>query len=1690
MRSKKSLKYFSLFSLFTLTLVSFIFVKEFNAATVGNDNRLHEFLAEASVGRFRTGYRYLEETKQPAYCLNYELPAPPRGSTITTTRPINNVNIENTLKYGYPSTYTESFTRFPDTTEGNVANFYVTQIVIWSYEQNWSLSFLESLVPQYDSRTPSINENDVKARIIQLRKYIDSLGGVATTPKARIEGGTTQDTTSNNGDTETPLRTVVIENVYGGTVNISTPGAPSGTRVVDENGNTITSFNISANTKNTTKKFKVVVPSSAKTFNPFKVQFSINGKVIDTMKYVPNDPGYQDLGVATVNGTLPAMAPPDYTVNSNITDGNLVITKTDDTSGASLQGAIFNVTGPNGYNRDFVTDGSGSATLTGIPAGTYTVTETKAPAGYILNSSAKTANVTAGNTTNLTVTNAKNKGTLVIVKQGSDGRKLEGAQFTVKQKSDGSTITTVTTDANGEARVGNLSRGTYIVEEIKAPEGYLLSNSNTQEVTFFADANDTATSRTVTFTNDKVKGTALLYKMDTETGDLLADATFKITGPDGYNVTKTTNADGVVTLANIVYGNYTIEEIQSPNGYVKGGPWNFSITENGKEIGIDLQNRPIRGDIKLYKTDEDNGEPVKGVEFRITGPNGYNVTEVTDDNGIITLSNVLYGNYHVVETRPAQGYLPATKEWDIMVEHDGQMHELRITNKPITADLKITKTNDDGSKTLAGSKFCVQSVNIPDQAGMKLYDQTEVTDINGEINLTGLRYGEYRITEVEPPEGYLRTTEPIRFTVDGTKNLIDVSVTNELILGNLEVLKTDRDTGEPLQGAKFRIQGVTEPNFREDITTKANGVATFTDLPYGRYTVQEIQAPTGYVLDNRIYEINLTTKGQTIHLEHTNKINEGRIEVIKTDRETKAELSNARFEVCDANGVKVSSLVTDKNGRATTGLLRYGHYTLRETKAPTGYLLNNKTYDIFVEEEGKTYTTPVENQVKKGKIRIVKTDGLDKTIKVPGIEFSVWLKGQDTDTEQPICKIVTDENGEAITPDLRYGEYVIKETNTTEAYYLNEDQWEVFIEEDGKVYTLRIVNQPVITKLKLTKTSDQTGKGLVNAKFQIWNTDTNQVVTFTDYDKENRPIPITTFTTDKEGCFSIPSELRYGNYKLVEVEAPTGFLPIADIQFSVNKQTPFIDKDGEMWLEFEATDEIIRGDLEFTKTSKDTEAVLPGVTFELVRVTNPEDHELGKVDEYVTNSEGKIVVTDLPYGEYYLKEIATLEGYALDETEIPFMIQEDGVKLDLSMDNRWIRGNVKLVKTDIDTNEKIEGVKFELYNHTGREFALVEEYVTDKNGEILIENLPYGKYQLIESETLENYVLDKTPIDFFIQEDGKTVELSMTNEKKKGDLQITKTDVATGELLPDAGFTIWAEDKKTEIIKGVTDENGVAYFKELPYGKYFYQEHNAPEGYVIDERLFPFEIKEDGEVVKAEMTNEMIKGTLELNKLDISTGELIPNAKFAISQNLGTNEEPKRGDIVKKGVTDENGIFIIEDLPYGKYVYEEIEAPEGYVLNDALMPFEIKDNGAIVKAEVPNEKIRGSLNILKVDAKTAKPLEGAYFEVYRKDDKDGENPIFKGTSDKNGKLTFENVEYGDYYVKEIRAPKGYDLKDIREKFSIEDNGEVIDTTFKNKQLPQKARLSKTGAVLSYGAIGLCTASLSGVVLMKRKSKKK
>ena len=380
--------------------------------------------------------------------------------------------------------------------------------------------------------------------------------------------------------------------------------------------------------------------------------------------------------------------------------------------------------------------------------------------------------------------------------------------------------------------------------------------------------------------------------------------------------------------------------------------------------------------------------------------------------------------------------------------------------------------------------------------------------------------------------------------------------------------------------------------------------------------------------------------------------------------------------------------------------------------------------------------------------------------------------------------------------------------------------------------------------------------------------------------------------------------------------------------------------------------------------------------------------------------------------------------------------------------------------------------------------------VTDINGEINLTGLRYGEYRITEIEPPEGYLRTTKPIKFTIDGTENLIEIPVTNELILGDLEVLKTDRDTGEPLQGAKFRIQGVTEPNFREDITTKADGIATFTDLPYGRYTVQEIQAPIGYVLDERLFPFEIKEDGEVIKAEMTNEMIKGTLELNKLDISTGELIPNAKFAISQNLGTNEEPKRGNIVKKGVTDKNGIFTIEDLPYGKYVYEEIEAPEGYVLNDALMPFEIKDKGAVIKAEVPNEKIRGSLNIFKVDAKTNKPLEGAYFGVYRKDDKDGENPIFKGTSDKNGKVTFENVEYGDYYVKEIRAPKGYNLKDVKEKFSIESNGESIDITFKNKQIPQKARLVKTGAVLSYGALGLCTASLSGVVLWKRKSKKK
>ncbi|MEW5207612.1 SpaA isopeptide-forming pilin-related protein [Bacillus cereus] len=322
-----------------------------------------------------------------------------------------------------------------------------------------------------------------------------------------------------------------------------------------------------------------------------------------------------------------------------------------------------------------------------------------------------------------------------------------------------------------------------------------------------------------------------------------------------------------------------------------------------------------------------------------------------------------------------------------------------------------------------------------------------------------------------------------------------------------------------------------------------------------------------------------------------------------------------------------------------------------------------------------------------------------------------------------------------------------------------------------------------------------------------------------------------TITTNEQGIASL-SSLEIGTYTLKEVKSPTGYV--------MNEQLQQIEvKTGEIARVTVQNNKVI-GNIEIKKLS-DSEKTLSKVEF---TVFTAEGKEITKT---TTNEQGIAQVKDLPYGKYYFVETKGVEGYLLNQTKYPFEIKEHGKTLTFTVENKEVKGNVQLLKVDGENpDKKLEGAVFVLQDSKGKK---ISEHKSDKNGLIEVKDLPFGAYSFVEKQAPTGYVLTKESIPFSISEQGKTIMLTAKNKHITGELEITKVDIADGNnKLPNAEFTIFNEQGK-EVAKGKTDENGIAKFK-LPYGKYTYKETFAPDGYLLNEEIFPFEIKEDGQIIK------------------------------------------------------------------------------------------------------------------------------------------------------------------------------------------------------------------------------------------------
>ena len=331
---------------------------------------------------------------------------------------------------------------------------------------------------------------------------------------------------------------------------------------------------------------------------------------------------------------------------------------------------------------------------------------------------------------------------------------------------------------------------------------------------------------------------------------------------------------------------------------------------------------------------------------------------------------------------------------------------------------------------------------------------------------------------------------------------------------------------------------------------------------------------------------------------------------------------------------------------------------------------------------------------------------------------------------------------------------------------------------------------------------------------------------------------------------------------------------------------------------------------------------LPGAVF---TVLNSGQEVMGTI---TANENGVAELGNLELGTYTVKEVKTGEVAVVE------------------MKNEQIKGNVQLLKVDQDGKKKLEGAVFILADAKGN---AIHEYTTDKDGLIKVDNLKYGEYQFIEKSSPVGYILVKEPIPFSIKESGKKIELIAKNTKAKGTIEITKVDVADGNnKLPSAEFTIY-DEQGTLVVKGKTNEQGIAKFEKLPVGKYTYKETLAPAGYVINEEAFSFEIKQDGEIIKHIVKDKKIEGSLEITKVDVADGNnKLPGAEFTIYN--------EKGEEVVKGKTNEQGIAKFEKLPAGAYTYKETLAPDGYLINEETFSFNIKEDGQIIKHTVQDKK--------------------------------------------------------------------------------------------------------------------------------------
>lgn len=1182
--------------------------------------------------------------------------------------------------------------------------------------------------------------------------------------------------------------------------------------------------------------------------------------------------------------------------------GNLELSKLN-TNGDLVDGAIFNVTGENGFNRD-VTVTNGKIKLEKLRKGTYYIKEKSSPTGYLLNTETYTAEVKPNQTTEQAIVNTEPTAEITVTKTNTNGDKVQGAKFqiianediynvarTVKHHSKGDVVATITTNSVGVASKSNLPLGKYKIKEIEVPTGYLL-NTEQKEVTLrYKDQNTNVIFGSVTVENTEPTGNLIIEKTDKETGN--------------KNRVDKKSHHGDATLKGTEYTLYAKESITNVAGTIK-------YFDKDEQIATFTFNEYGVASIKITN----NNTPAK---ISVEGTK---------------LTGLPMGKYYAKETIVPTGYMPDTKVYDYTFSYRDMNTKVievagTVTNTVEKAPFEVIKvsTNENATaETVANAEFTAILSKYVDYYGS--FDEAKKhlsefatdeysifrTGTNGHGISGLLAYGEYTVNETYTPSPEITTVEQFYVTIDkDSKTPVKELVENDLPFeAYIKMQKQDKKTGKfvTYSNATFELYRLNEDTnkweqvqckisdkYYKTWTTNSEGVAkTETKLEAGKYKLTEIKIPTGFIqldeeltfkVDNRNSTLNYD-KDWDAWITVTVK-NEQPTGTLKLNKKVALREDMDKTMIKDIDFTKISfELVADEkiidyadgstiyekgkvvgkynlkaDGTLTVSNLPMGKYHLKELTTIDGAVLDKTEYEVIFEQKDtvtKEYVVEKDIENRTTAIEVSKTD-------ITGEKELVGAKLTITDeNNEVIDSWVSTEKTHKIEGLVVGKEYTLKEETAPNGFVVA-TEIKFKVENTAEIQKVTMIDK-VVTMTK----QDIGGNEIEGAELQVIDEDNNVVDEWTSTKEPHR----------------INNLVEGKTYTLIEQYAPDGFVISNEVKFTVTT-----DKETQEVKMIDKVVEISKQDISGNE--------LEGAT---LVVTSTKTKNI--VDKWVSGKEPHKVNGLIENEEYILHEEIVVDGY-VKATDVKFTVTSDKETQKVIMIDKIL----EVVKTDLVTGEEIEGAELKVIDEDGN---VIDEWTSTKEPHKVVGLEENKKYKLVEITAPYGYEITEE-IEFTVSEDKETQRVEMKDMPILQNIKLVKIDSNTKEVIKDKfTFGIYEDAECTKLIKEVKSdkENGTVLFESLRYGIYYIKEIAAPKGYVLSDKVIKIEMNDKGTFIDNEkVESEDSTYTFEFENVPVDTPKTGDNSNLKLYAGLlglsilalasvGVHEYKKRKSVNKK----------------------------------------------------------------------------------------------------------------------------------------------------------------------------------------------